>query len=188
VNSRPILTLIAALSADGFISRGQGVPWNLPRDKARFRRATDDQWLLIGRRTFEEMHGWFRNHRPLVLTTRKDFAQPMGKAVFSVEEALEVASKQGAREMFVCGGGGAYEAAMPLADRLILTHVDTVLDGGVPFPAFQVSDWHQSSQQAFPADDENPHALAFATYERISRPKTTRRSTYPKIWCEQNRV
>jgi len=148
------------------------VPWNLPRDRAHFRQTTDGQWLLIGRRTFEEMLGWFHNHQPLMLTTRPDLAPPVGKTVPSVEEALEAARQQGARELFVCGGGGAYEAAMPLADRLILTHVDTVLGGGVPFPAFRVSEWHLASKQAFPADPENPHALVFATYERLSRPKT----------------
>lgn len=169
--SPPILTLIAAVSADGFISKGQGVPWNLPRDRAHFRRATDGQWLLIGRRTFEEMLGWFRNHHPLVLTSREDFAPPLGKAVPSVVEALETARKQGARELFVCGGGGAYEAAMPLADRLVLTHVDNVLGSGVTFPAFRTEEWHLISRQAFPADAENPHALVFATYERLSGPK-----------------
>jgi dihydrofolate reductase len=172
VKSRPLLTLIAAVSADGFISRGRGVPWNLPRDKTHFRQATDGQWLLIGRRTYEEMLGWFRNHYPLVLTNRETFTPPVGKAVSSVEEALESAGRQGARELFVCGGSGAYEAAMPLADRLVLTHVDTVLGGGVSFPAFRPEDWHLSSQQAFPANADNPHALVFATYEKLPRPKS----------------
>lgn len=167
MKSRPILTLIAAVSKDGFISQGRGVPWNLPRDKAHFRRVTAGQWLLLGRRTYQEMLGWFRDHHPLVLTRDPNFVSSVGKAVSSVEEALQAAGKQGARELLVCGGGGAYAAAMPLADQLVLTHVDTVLGGGVPFQDFQAGDWHQASLEAFPADAENPHAMVFVTYKRL---------------------
>jgi len=167
VKSRPTLTLIAAISKDGFISQGQGVPWNLPRDKAHFRRVTAGQWLLLGRRTYEEMLGWFRDHHPLVLTRDPNFVPSVGKAVTSVGEALQVAGEQGARELFICGGSGAYAAAMPLVDRLLLTHVDLVLGGGVPFPDFQAGDWHQAGCEAFPADVENPHAMVIAAYGRL---------------------
>lgn len=162
---RPRLTLIAAVSADGFISTGQGVPWNLPRDKAHFRSVTADQWLLIGRRTYQEMLGWFRDHHPLVLTRDESFKPPVGAAVSSIEKALAAAGQGGARELFVCGGGDAYAAAMPWADRLILTHVDASLGGGVPFPPVRPEEWRIVCQQAFSADTENPHAMSFTTYE-----------------------
>ncbi len=166
MRTRPDLTLIAAVSADGFISTGKGVPWNLPRDKEHFRRTTRGQWLLIGRRTYVEMLGWFRDHHPLVLTSDKTFTPPVGGAVSSVAEALSIAVKDGARELFVCGGGGAYAAAMPLANRLIITHADTILGGGVPFPVIRSELWQAVSRQAFPADAENQLDMTFAIYER----------------------
>lgn len=166
-----MLTLIAAVSADGFISTGKGVPWNLPHDKEHFRSTTRGQWLLIGRRTYKEMRGWFQNHHPLVLTHDKTLMPPVGTAVASVEAALHLAATGGARELFVCGGGGAYAAAMPWADRLIITHVDTILGGGVPFPAIAPEQWQAVSRQEQPADPANPHGMAFATYERRQTPK-----------------
>jgi dihydrofolate reductase len=167
VSARPVLTLIAVVSADGFISTGQGVPWDLPRDKAHFRRSTQGQWLLLGRRTYEEMIGWFEDRHPLVLTRNHGFVPPVGEKVATVEEALRVAGAGGARELFNCGGGDAFAAAMPCADRLILTHVDAVLGGGVPFPAVNPAEWQRTSEEAFPADAANAHGLRFATYERI---------------------
>lgn len=160
------MTLIGAVSADGFISTGIGVPWSLPRDKEHFRKTTRGQWLLIGRRTYEEMLGWFRDHHPLVLTSDKTFTPLLGAAVSSVEEALSHAAKGSAREVFVCGGGGAYAAAMPLADRLIITHVNTILGGGVPFPVIPPDLWQAVSREAFPADAENKLDMTFAIYER----------------------
>jgi len=170
VNVRPVLTLIAAVSADGFISTGKGVPWNLPRDKEHFRRTTRGQWLLLGRRTYEEMIGWFEDRHPLVLTGNPSFTPSVGETVGSVEEALQRAGESGATDLFDCGGGGAFAASMPLADRLILTHVDSTLGGGVPFPTVNPTEWQVTSQQDFPADTENAHSIRFVTYERLRPP------------------
>lgn len=161
----PALTLIAAVSQDGFISAGTGVPWDLPRDKAHFREVTRGQWLLIGRRTYLEMLGWFGDHHPLVLTRDETFAPPFGHTVRSIAEALLAAQKGGARELFVCGGGAAYAAAMPLATRLILTHVDTRLGAGVPFPVIG-GEWASIARDAHPADPDHPFAMVIAIYER----------------------
>lgn len=162
-----MLTLIAAVSADGFISTGQGMPWHLPRDTAHFRRTTRTQWLLVGRRTHAEMLGWFHDHHVLVLTHDLNLATTIGTAVSSVTDALSIAAKGGAAELFVCGGGATYAAAMPLADRLILTHVDTVLRGGVPFPPLDLKVWLSLAQQKFPPDDKNAYGMCFTTYERL---------------------
>lgn len=169
MNSRPVLSLIAAVSADGFISTGQGVPWNLPKDREHFRSFTRGQWLLIGRRTYQEMLGWFQaGHRPLVLTRDKNFTPPVGQAVADLDSALEATAQGGARELFVCGGGAAYAVAMPWADRLILTHVGTHLHDGVPFPALDPGIWRVVSRSESPADAENPFDMVFAVYQRYS--------------------
>ncbi len=164
MNSRPLLTLVAAVSADGFISTGTGVPWDLPRDRAHFRQVTRGQWLLLGRRTYEEMLGWFHDHHPLVLSRDAGFTPPVGRAVSSVGEALEIAAQAGVREIFVCGGGGAYAAAMPQADRLIVTRVDRILGGGVPFPTIAPEHWRITSTTSHPADADHAFAFVITAY------------------------
>lgn len=161
-----MLTLVAAVSADGFISTGTGVPWRLPRDITHFRAVTRGQWLLIGRRTYGEMLGWFHDHHPLVLTRDAAFIPPLGQAVPSVPAAIKVAQQAGAGEIFVCGGSGAYAAAMPHAERLIVTHVGTTLGTGVPFPAIAPEDWRITSTTAHPADADHAFAMAITTYAR----------------------
>lgn len=166
MSTRPLLILIAVVSADGYISAGTGVPWRLPRDQEHFRATTRGQWLLVGRRTYEEMLGWFKDHRPLVLTRNSDYIPPCGERISSVEEALNLAGTGGARELFVCGGGDAYAAAMPHADRLLLTHVAASLGGGVPFPKVDPLLWQRTHYEDFPPDAMHAHGLRFATYER----------------------
>jgi dihydrofolate reductase len=166
LSTQPLLTLIAVISADGCISTGTGVPWRLPRDQEHFRAATRGQWLLLGRRTYEEMLGWFKDHRPLVLTRNAAYLPPVGQPVASVQEALRLAAEGGVAELFVCGGGDTYAAAMPYADRLLLTHVDAELGGGVPFPEVDPAVWQMTEHEDFPADAMHAHGLRFATYER----------------------
>lgn len=136
--------LIAAVSADGFISPGTGVPWDLSEDRAHFRRLTAAQWLLLGRRTFEEMLGWFRDHHPLVLTQRPLPSPWQGTAVTSAAEAVERAHRAGAKELWVCGGSSAYAEAMPLADELVLTRVADDLGDGVRFPEIDPTVWQET--------------------------------------------
>lgn len=167
MSTRPRLTLIAAVSEDGFISRGQGVPWDLPRDRVHFRAATAGKWLLIGRRTYKEMLGWFRDHTPLVLTRDPAFIPPIGKPVQSVPQALDLAAAAGVDEIYVCGGSAAYALALPHVDRLLVTHVGTRLGSGVAFPKIESPPWQLVSCIEHAADAENALSMRFATYERI---------------------
>lgn len=161
------LTLIAAVSADGYLSRDQGVPWDLPRDRAHFRAYTHGGWLLLGRVTFEEMLGWFKEHHPLVLSRDSDWRPALGQRVSTVQEALALTDGAGQAELIVCGGGGAYAAAMPLADRLILTHVDAILGSGVAFPPFNEQEWTPVSQEPHDLDAEHAHSFQIVTYQRV---------------------
>lgn len=162
----PHLTLIAVISADGFISAGEGVPWSLPRDKEHFRAYSHGKWLLLGRKTYEEMLGWFSDHHPLVLSHNPHFLPFVGERVTDVPEALRRAEAAAQPEVVVCGGAGAYQASLPLADRLVITHVDHLLGGGVPFPHFSRMDWEPVDRVAHERDDFHEHNFSIVTYQR----------------------
>lgn len=170
-SQRPVVTCVAAVSKDGFISRGRGVPWDLPRDKAHFRAITAGQWVLVGRVTYEEMLGWFQNRHPLVMTHRPDLAVPGGQAVRGMEQALDLAQDAVVPELFVLGGGGIFAAALPWADRLVITQVDDTLGGGVPFPPIEPAEWEVVERRDYPADAENSLPMAFVTYVRSGQKK-----------------
>lgn len=160
----PIVTLIAAVSADGFISKGRGVPWDLPEDRAHFRSYTTGKWLLLGRTTYEEMLGWFRDHTPLVLTRDREYKPSIGHRVSSVDEAISLAEAAGQSELVVCGGEHAYALAMPHATRLLITRVDSRLGSGVPFPAINADDWAVTRTEPHDGDP----SFCIEHYERPS--------------------
>lgn len=163
------LTLIAAVSADGFISRGQGVPWDLPLDRAHFRAYTEKKWLLIGRRTYEEMLGWFKpGHHPFVLTRARQISSEtaiMPQVVHSISQALLMAHNQ--PELVCCGGAEIYAAAMPYAQRLVITHVHDFLGSGLLFPSISLREWEPVSSQSHGMDADHAFAFDIVTYQRI---------------------
>lgn len=162
----PVLSLIAAVSSDGYLSRGRGVPWDLPADREHFRACAAGKWLLLGRTTYEEMIGWFSDHHPLVLSRDPAFMPAVGRCVASVAEALALAAAAGQEELLVCGGAQVYAATLPVADRLILTRVDQRLGGGLAFPAFDEGEWPVRVRRRHATDALHAQAFEIRIHER----------------------
>jgi dihydrofolate reductase len=89
--------------------------------------------------------------------------------VGSIDEAVAVARAGGAQELCVIGGGEVYALALPRADVLHLTEVDTVVaDADTFFPAWDRAQWREVERQARAADDRHAHAFEFVEYRRVS--------------------
>ncbi len=163
--------MMAAASRNRVLAVGGRIPWHLPRDVAHFRARAAGRWLLLGRGTYEQMEGWFRPGQvPLVLTRQKGYKVPEGHAVGSVEEALARAAAARVSEVLVCGGGQVYEAALPMADEVILTTVDCEIAGEVLFPELGEEEWQRGETTVFPADAAHAWGMSIATYCRKAPP------------------
>ncbi|HQZ27875.1 MAG: dihydrofolate reductase [Verrucomicrobiales bacterium] len=166
------VSLIAAFAEDRLLGSEKGhLPWDLPRDKMHFRRYTAGKWLLLGRKTYEEMEGWFTDQRPLILTRSADFRPSAAHhaVVSSVPQAIDLASGNGAGELVVCGGAGTFAAALPYADTLVLTRVKTRIEVEKPvfFPEFESSHrWRCEFAQDWSADAENHFSMRFEKWHR----------------------
>jgi dihydrofolate reductase len=160
------VTLIAALAENGVIGRGGELPWHLPDDFRQFKRRTKGKPVVMGRKTWESLP-----KRPLpkrhniVITRQAGYEAPGATVVGSLEAALEAAGD--APEVMVLGGGQIYAAALPRADRLVLTHVETVVEGDARFPAVDWSRWRVVAQERHAADDRHAHPFRVVVYERI---------------------
>ena len=144
------------------------MPWDLPADRAQFREKTRGRWLLLGRRTYDEMTGWFRpGHVPLVLSRDASLDVPGGRVVPSVHEALQLAGQAGEQELMCCGGAQVYALAMPQAHSLVITHVRQGLGGGLPFPIISPREWEPVLRQAHKTDPEHAFAFEVVTYQRV---------------------
>jgi dihydrofolate reductase len=97
----------------------------------------------MGRKTWESLPEKFRPlpNRTNIVVTRDETYQAQGAIVaHSLEAALAAAaSAEGAPEIFIIGGGELYAAALPFANRLYLTLVDSPAEGDTFFPDYEAA-------------------------------------------------
>jgi dihydrofolate reductase len=168
--SRPAIALVAALDREFAIGRGNALPWSLPDDLKRFKALTLGSPILMGRKTAESLGRALPGRRNLVLTRSGRVPFEGMEPVASIGEALErIATPSGAASptLMVIGGGEVYAQALPLAERLHLTWVDTrVEEADAWFPRFDPGDWTMTDSTAHAADARHAFAFRFADYRR----------------------
>ncbi|MGV9364007.1 dihydrofolate reductase [Amycolatopsis sp. NPDC003731] len=141
-----MIGLIWAQSANGVIGRDGELPWHLPEDLKHFREVTAGATVLMGRRTWESLPPRFRplpGRRNLVLSrTPQD----------GVETFADLASALAAVEgdLWVIGGAAVYRAALPFADRVVVTELRKSFEGDthapeVGRPPDSVGEWLESA-------------------------------------------
>lgn len=158
------LALIAALDRRRAIGRGNALPWHLPDDLKRFKRLTLGHAVVMGRRTAQSIGRALPGRRNLVLTRSNRAPFPDQTSVRSLDEARALV---GDGTLFVIGGGEVYALALPTADRLHLTWVDTaVADADAFFPEIDMSRWREVKTEMHQADERHAHAFRFADYLR----------------------
>jgi dihydrofolate reductase len=137
--------MIAAVGENGVIGRQGEIPWRLPTDFAHFKRTTLGKPLVMGRKTFESIGKPLPGRTNIVVTRQPDY-RPDGVLVCpslsaALERAQQIAVAEGAEEVMIGGGGEIYAEAMPLAERLYVTHVAVSPEGDARFPPIDPSIW-----------------------------------------------
>ncbi|MDP3548027.1 MAG: dihydrofolate reductase [Phreatobacter sp.] len=168
----PIL-IIAAVAANGAIGRDNRLLWRLKADMAHFRATTAGLPLVMGRRTFESFGGRALPKRLNIVASRQPGLSLPGAVVTgSLDEALAIAHaealRSGAPEIAVLGGADIYAQALPLADRLVITHVAASPEADAFFPAIEAAVWQGRELAAHSAGPENDHAFRIVEYRRAS--------------------
>lgn len=137
------VTLIAAVGPGGVIGDGERMPWHLPAESAHFKATTMGHTLLMGRRTFDSIGRVLPGRHTVVLTRDRTWRHAGVEVAHSFEEGLALA---GPSEVFVAGGSQVYRAALPFADRLVISEVDVDVAGSVHFPPIDPAVWVAASR------------------------------------------
>lgn len=162
-----MLTLIAALDRDRAIGRDNAMPWHLPDDLRRFKALSLGRPVLMGRRTAESIGRALPGRVNLVLSRLGGAPFEGQRAVGSLDEARAAAGD----DLVVAGGGEVYALALPYADQMFLTWVDTTLPAAdTHFPAFDPHGWEVTAREHHPADERHAYAFDWVDYARRDAP------------------
>lgn len=164
------LALIAAFSQNLVVGIDNKLPWHLPEDLKYFKRTTSGKAIIMGRKTYESIGRPLPNRTNIVVSRNADFKAPGVVTVTSLEDAIKHAESvnliNGIDEIMVIGGAAIYQATLPMADRLYLTHVHAQVKGDAYFPEVDLSQWQQIKCEDFNGDESNPYDYSFAVYDK----------------------
>ena len=133
---------------------------------------------LGARKTPPRLGEFFRSHiEPLpgrlniVVTRNPGYKAEGAEVVGSLGDAIRLAQARGrcmagADAICVIGGGEIYAQALPLADRLHLTHVAAKPDGDTLFPPVDPAIWRPIRSEHHPAAGNDSHDTRYVVYER----------------------
>ena len=159
--------LVCALDRNHACGRDGALPWHLPDDLRRFKALTLGHPMLMGRKTAEALGRALPGRRNFVLTRSGRVPFEGMEPVRSLEEARALA---GARPLMVIGGGEVFALTLPLATRMHLTFVDTVVEGADAwFPRFDEREWRVTSRASHPADENHAFAFEDVDYDRVEK-------------------
>ena len=160
------ISIIVAIAENGAIGFENKLLYWLPNDLKRFKALTTGHTIIMGRKTFESLpKGALPNRRNIVLT-RQDIDFPGAERYPSLEAALEQCQHE--EEIFIIGGASVYHEALPLADKLCITHIeDTPAEADAFFPEIDPAVWEVASSEAHDKDEKHHQSYRFVDYQRV---------------------
>jgi len=127
------ISLMAAKSENNVIGAGPKIPWRAKGEQLLFKALTYNQWLLVGRKTFESM-GVLPDRKYAVLTSTDTILESKHIKVFSsIDDALNATANL-TDHLMVAGGGQIYKSTIHMADTLHVSTIHCEVDGNVFFP------------------------------------------------------
>lgn len=160
-------SIIVAKSQNNAIGKDNQLLWHLPQDMRHFKQMTLGHHMIMGRKTFESIGKPLPGRELIVVTRNPDYQVPGCKIVGSIEEALDWAEQAGETEVLIAGGEQIYRAMLPVADKIYLTEVKTVLEGDTFFPELDKNEWKEIKRTAHPADEQHAYAYNFVELAKV---------------------
>ena len=174
--------IIVAIADNNAIGRDNALLWHISEDMKFFRRTTSGHPVIMGRKTYESI-GRPLPKRTNIVVSRGAQAPEGTLLAGSLEEAYRIAEASIAEAVaqevvaevndlqprksrcFVMGGGQIYAQAMQSADRLIVTHVHTIIeDADTVFPEIDPLHWHVVERSEMLHDEESGYDFEFVEY------------------------
>ena len=162
--------LIVAVADNRAIGVKGDLPWHIGEDLRYFKRMTAGCPVIMGRTTYFSLPFRPLKGRKNIVLNLGGEPIPEACCVYSFDEAFDEAQAAGCDKCFVMGGASVYRAAMPLMDRLYITHVHTVVeDADVFFPQIDPAVWRKVSVSPTRTDPETGFTFEFVVYEKIQK-------------------
>lgn len=136
----PVVIVAAMTRKERGIGLNNQLLWHIPADLKRFKELTLGHPIIMGRKTFESIVAILGKPLPgrtnIIVTRNPEYTVPGAIMAGSLEAAFAIAERENPTEIHIGGGAEIYNAALPYADKLHLTFVDSDKPADTFFPDF----------------------------------------------------
>ena len=137
-----MISLLVAYTKNKRVIGAQGkIPWNLSSERNRFKQICRDKYVIMGRKSYEEIGHPLSYCTLVVVSSGPSLRQAQDKLgsgttcyFNSLDAAINYCKAQGQEEILIAGGGSIYEQALPYANKIYATEIDADFEGDVFFP------------------------------------------------------
>jgi dihydrofolate reductase len=156
-----LISLIVAHANQNVIGFNGGMPWYLPADLKHVKSLTENNTIVMGRKTFESLGRPLPNRKNVVLTHRTDFNPEGVDVIHHIHEIEHLPGK-----IFIFGGSKIYEETLHLVSEMHITRIHETFAGDTFFPDYNLDDWQEKSRQEGKIDSKNKYPYEFIHYVR----------------------
>ena len=166
------MAMIVAMDEDGFIGRGNRLPWKLSSDMTRFKELTEGggfNSVIMGRKTWDSLPDAFRplpERVNIVMSRDTDWQAEGAETALYIGRAIELAYAEGSDECWVIGGAQVYEMFLERMEEIHVTTVHTSGSGEVKFPEWDRGEWSEEVVERVGTDKDNEHDSTYSIWTR----------------------
>tara|TARA_B100000929_G_C15429743_1_gene394244 strand:+ start:493 stop:1008 length:516 start_codon:yes stop_codon:yes gene_type:complete len=164
------MAMVVAKDEEGYIGKGNNLPWHLAADMARFRLLTEGDGhnaVIMGRSTWDSLPDSFRplpNRLNIVMTRQTNWDCVGVEIAHNPEQAIEIADNGGCEECWVIGGAQIYDMFLDRVNEIHITIVHISSSGDTLFPDWDRSEWNEDVIVCLDADDVNEHPTTYSIW------------------------
>lgn len=163
-----MISLIVAYDKNLGIGKDNSLAWKLTEDLKNFKKITENNYIVMGRKTFESIGRPLPNRKNIILTRDKEYKQDKCLIINDIQDILNFAQSKPHYEIFIIGGAEIYKEFLEYADRLYVTKVNTEMsDLDAFFPEWDKSKYKRIGHKTFSKDDKNQFDFDFSVFERV---------------------
>lgn len=130
-----MISLIVCVDDEYGIGKTNDLPWYIPEDLKHFKKITDGNTVVMGRKTWESIPNKYKplsNRENIVLSKTLDD----NRCIIFKDEMELIKNLDGKKNVFIIGGSHLYELFLKnnLVDKIFMTRVNNTHDCDIFFP------------------------------------------------------
>ncbi|MBT6121830.1 MAG: dihydrofolate reductase [Candidatus Puniceispirillum sp.] len=173
------MTAVVAMAKNRIIGDGAGLLWHLRDDLKRVKALTMGCPLIMGRKTWDSIGRPLPGRASIVMTRDPSWTAEGAHTVADMPAAIAAsidwinATEAAKPNIILFGGGEIYQQGLEYCNRIEMTIVDLLPDGGASpayFPDINPADWHNVIEADIAVSDDAP-AFRYETLTRLATPR-----------------